>query len=349
MVDTLKKFEPPTPPTNMSTGSPPFDSITLTWDASSSRRHDVAGYKVYRDGVEVGDVDDLFYIDTPLSSNTTFYYTVRAYDNLGRLSSPSLPVVSDTTAAYIAAAGDWYAGGLIHYQHTTGKTSTYADGSTGFTVSVWVRPTTDNTFPTFFAVDSVIPPLGDSTKRLLQFSSGQGDITVNVKQVPGTDLKTYFTTSNKPLIANQWNHILVAIDQWAPEWILYVNDVRETTVSQEFQASATLTWTNLGSTIGIVNTGTSSGFLDGDLAEVWYDDTFIDISIEANRRKFITADGKPESLSLTGSLPTGSQPRCYLRGGGAEQTAGTNSGTEADWDVSKRAIPDSTNTPVELP
>jgi hypothetical protein len=40
--------------------------------------------------------------------------------------------------------------------------------------------------------------------------------------------------------------------------------------------------------------------------------THLDLSVEANRRKFISAAGKPVSLGANGSTPTGSQPIIYL-------------------------------------
>ncbi len=52
----------------------------------------------------------------------------------------------------------------------------------------------------------------------------------------------------------------------------------------------------------------------GSTADVWIDDTYIDISVEANRRKFINASGNPVYLGADGSLPTGSAPDIFLSG-----------------------------------
>ncbi|WP_374374491.1 hypothetical protein [Dongia sp.] len=51
---------------------------------------------------------------------------------------------------------------------------------------------------------------------------------------------------------------------------------------------------------------------DGDIAELWFDDSFIDFSILANRRKFMNDEGKPIDLGADGSLPTGNAPLIYL-------------------------------------
>ena len=67
----------------------------------------------------------------------------------------------------------------------------------------------------------------------------------------------------------------------------------------------------------------------GDMAEVWFDDSYIDFSTEANRRKFATAGGKPVDVGTDGSTPTGGQPIIYLsvRPGDAAADFVTNRGT----------------------
>lgn len=49
-----------------------------------------------------------------------------------------------------------------------------------------------------------------------------------------------------------------------------------------------------------------------EIAELWFAPTFIDFSVQANRRKFADADGKPLDLGANGSLPLGVQPAIYL-------------------------------------
>ena len=56
-----------------------------------------------------------------------------------------------------------------------------------------------------------------------------------------------------------------------------------------------------------------------DLAYIWFDNSSaMDISIEANRRKFIDANGCPVNLGASGQTPTGSQPILYLNGDSTE-------------------------------
>jgi hypothetical protein len=53
---------------------------------------------------------------------------------------------------------------------------------------------------------------------------------------------------------------------------------------------------------------------NGDMAEMYLTNEYLDISVEANRRKFIDASGKPVDLGADGSLPTGTAPLVYFSG-----------------------------------
>jgi len=53
---------------------------------------------------------------------------------------------------------------------------------------------------------------------------------------------------------------------------------------------------------------------DSDVAELWVDNSFIDFTVESNRRKFISASGKPVDLGSDGSAPTSSAPLVFLSG-----------------------------------
>lgn len=52
----------------------------------------------------------------------------------------------------------------------------------------------------------------------------------------------------------------------------------------------------------------------GELAEVWFTDSKIDLSSSTNRQKFYSATGYPVDLGSDGSTPTGSQPVVYFSG-----------------------------------
>ena len=78
------------------------NAVYVSWDASTDNVG-VAGYNVYRGGVPVGTTAHLFHIDTPLSPNTRYLYTVRAFDVAGRLSAPSIAIAATTTTVHDTA------------------------------------------------------------------------------------------------------------------------------------------------------------------------------------------------------------------------------------------------------
>lgn len=52
----------------------------------------------------------------------------------------------------------------------------------------------------------------------------------------------------------------------------------------------------------------------------------LDLRIEANRRKFVTADGGPADLGGNGEMPTGAIPAFYLDGGASPLNYGYGGG-----------------------
>ena len=73
--------------------------IDLAWEASTDANGSgVAGYTVFRDGVQVTLVAATSYSDSGLSPSTLYSYTVAAYDGAGN-TSPQSATVSATTEA----------------------------------------------------------------------------------------------------------------------------------------------------------------------------------------------------------------------------------------------------------
>ena len=70
---------PPSVPTNLSGTAVSSSRINLTWTASTDNVA-VTGYKVYRNGTQVGASATNSYSDTSLAASTVYGYTVSAYD-----------------------------------------------------------------------------------------------------------------------------------------------------------------------------------------------------------------------------------------------------------------------------
>jgi len=90
--------QPPTVPTNLVATAVGPTRVNLTWTASTDNVG-VTGYKVYRNGGQIGTSATTSYSDGTCSPSTAYTYTVSAYDAAGNNSAQSAPA-SATTPAY---------------------------------------------------------------------------------------------------------------------------------------------------------------------------------------------------------------------------------------------------------
>jgi len=69
-------------------------SVLVYWNRSTDNPggSGLAGYKIYRGGVQIGTSAVTYYTDTTAASNTSYNYTVSAYDNAGNESAQSSAV-----------------------------------------------------------------------------------------------------------------------------------------------------------------------------------------------------------------------------------------------------------------
>ncbi|HVW23597.1 MAG TPA: Ig-like domain-containing protein [Candidatus Saccharimonadales bacterium] len=88
---------PPSVPANLALTGRSATEIDISWDASTDDTA-VAGYHVFRDGVQVGTVASPSYSDTALNPNTNYSYTVSAFDAVPNESSQSSALATATLA-----------------------------------------------------------------------------------------------------------------------------------------------------------------------------------------------------------------------------------------------------------
>ena len=123
-------------------------------------------------------------------------------------------------------------------------------------------------------------------------------------------------------------HLLLSIDFLTFTAQCYLNDAAltfsGTTPAGFFTAGIPLTNTLLAEQFG--NTG-----LHGYMSALWLGQTasFVDLTVTANRRKFINADGTPAGLGSNGQTPFGTAPAIYqnIAAGGAGTAWLSNLGT----------------------
>lgn len=98
LFDGERDVEAPQPPASLTAAAVSESRIDLAWNASTDNTG-VAGYRVYRDGAEVGTTPATAYADTGLLPETGYTYTVSAYDAEGNESPPSAPAGATTLSA----------------------------------------------------------------------------------------------------------------------------------------------------------------------------------------------------------------------------------------------------------
>ena len=121
---------PPSIPTGLGATVASSSEIDLAWTASTPGSGGaVAGYKIFRNGSQVGTSTLPSYADTGLSPSTGYSYTVAAFDGVGTTSAPTSAVSATTNPANVAPAVNSFTATPISI--TSGQSSTLAWSVTG--------------------------------------------------------------------------------------------------------------------------------------------------------------------------------------------------------------------------
>ena len=199
-----------------------------------------------------------------------------------------------------------------------------ADGKT-FTFSCWVflPPMDDRAGNTnqrvLYATDS-----SDNGVAINVDSSGQLGIEVG----DGSGSWKLQATASTAIGTNVWTHILVSVDMAnSSNRYVYLNDVAAS-VTWNVYTDTNLDFTRSTHYIGVWGNGTSRYFYD-DMAHLYLDYTYRDLSTESNRRIFIDANGGSTSASSLAAL----NPIMYLPMTDA-YAVGKNAGTGGDFTAS---------------
>jgi len=118
-------------------------------------------------------------------------------------------------------------------------------------------------------------------------------------------------TTQTFLSSGTWIHYLLSFDAAAGVRQLYIADNVET-VLNSVENDTTADWTGTDWGIGAAPAGGLK--LNSDVAEFYMTNEFLDLSVVANRRKFIDAVAKPVDLGTDGSTPTGTKPLVFFSG-----------------------------------
>lgn len=201
--------------------------------------------------------------------------------------------------------------GSMHLQNTT---PTLPQNSKALSGSVWVRRNAVGTDMNIYSDGNY--DFGISITSPGEFSIGAYNDDAAWILICGSE--------TAPLNDTSWHHILWSFDLSNPaKKNIYVDDINHT-------PATCATWVDdyfmhiADSLVGSGTGGTTR--FDGAMADLWQDfETYIDFSIEANRRKFRSASGMPMYLGPDGSIPTGTVPDIFMTG--TTDTWHTNKGT----------------------
>lgn len=97
---TSTDTQAPTAPKKLKAHLISYKHINLEWKKSKDNKK-VAGYKIYRNGIEIASVKNEHYNDIGLTASTTYTYTVKAFDKAGNLSVASNTLTVTTRAKKI--------------------------------------------------------------------------------------------------------------------------------------------------------------------------------------------------------------------------------------------------------
>lgn len=85
---TYCDMTPPTSPPLLHLNTLSSTSVNIGWSASTDTGGSgVAGYRVYRNGAQIGTTASLTYVDATVVAGTTYNYSVAAYDSRGNVSA----------------------------------------------------------------------------------------------------------------------------------------------------------------------------------------------------------------------------------------------------------------------
>ena len=97
---------PPTDPSSLTAGTVSHSSVELSWTESTDAVG-VEGYKVFRDGSEIGTTTTPSYVDESLTAETAYVYAVSAFDAAGNESATAeltVTTVAEPTFSTLADA-----------------------------------------------------------------------------------------------------------------------------------------------------------------------------------------------------------------------------------------------------
>ncbi|MBW8052029.1 MAG: hypothetical protein FVQ77_17145 [Cytophagales bacterium] len=155
----------------------------------------------------------------------------------------------------------------------------------------------------------------DTLGRLLSLRNASDKLQLQLRDPAGILLWAWNSDDSFTNLTNPgWHHLLVAANLIAvtPVGQVFLDDAALAITEVGAPTTGDIDWTFTDIAVGAKLNDTQ--FFNGDVAELYLTDEYLDISVLANRRKFIDASGKPVDLGADGSAPTGTAPLVFFSG-----------------------------------
>lgn len=233
-----------------------------------------------------------------------------------------LPAVNPSGAVYAATAGAQFDGSTTYLS----KSAEIVNGTTSGIISFWLKK---SSWVNGECVLSAMDGVGNSVYGTSVFAFG-GGLSISGIALPTTSQILAGTVSfiSFPNLANnEWHHFLASWNNTTNIGSVYVDGMFATNMVDEgfilplptFGVPAA--WRIGG------NIAAGSNLYTGGIAELYLSTgTYLDLSVLANRRKFITASNRPAFLGVNGTLPTGTEAEMYFKGSGTGFNVNSGSG-----------------------
>lgn len=147
------------------------------------------------------------------------------------------------------------------------------------------------------------------TRAFIEFDTGDR-LHFGARNSAGSTILDWQTSA---IADTNWHHVVFSFDMAdQANSHVYVDDVVDDDAAP-LHDDDTIDFTQTNHAIGAEPTGV--GKLEGCLADAWIaPGVYIDLSIKANRRKFISEGRTPVNLGVSGELPTGTAPLMLFSG-----------------------------------
>lgn len=188
-----------------------------------------------------------------------------------------------------------------------------------FTFSTWIKPVVDGT--TMYILQGRSGTSGPLWR--INRNTGNG-LTIIATNSASTTILNVSSPNDLITVARGWIHLCGSVDLTSTSRrFLYVNGINVSSSSvwsTYIDDSIAFDRTDLN--IGVDDS--NGGDLSGCLAEIWFKDSYIDLSYQINRQKF-SWGGRPVKLGQNGDLGDGNIPQLYMKF--QRELLGVNSGS----------------------